>query len=242
MFALLSKLTEILAQFGAGFLAFKRTAEDADVAAVMLRCVVALQDLCVSGERILCLAEELVDGSVRPGTAEEFAALIERQAKTIEAMRSDLVDSRKLLATVDAGIYLELAPFLDGKSGLLTKWSQQAGSGRFSTTTLFYLPAEALDRVVAIGEALADADGLHFDRLDYVRAIADDVRSVKSREIRDLSRPIMASRVAGIKEARAELERVKSMSGQLLAATQEAVGADAMARLRRSLVRNPSCD
>jgi hypothetical protein len=246
VFALLSKLTEVLAQFGAGFLAVKRTAKDADVAAVMLRCVVALQGLCVRGMRILSLAEELVDGSARPGTAEEFAALIERQAETIEAMRSDLVDSRTLLATVDAGIYLELAPFLDGKSGLLMRWSQQAGMGRFSTTTLFYLPAEALDRVIAVGKALADADGLHIDRSAYVRALADDVRSARSQEVRDLSRPVAMSRVPGVKEeitkARAELDRVKSMSGQLLAATEEAVGADAMARLRRSLVRKPSSD
>ena len=246
MFTLLSKLAGILAQFGTGFLALKRTTDDASVAALLLRCVIAFQDLCVSGERILCLAGELADGSAASGTIDAFAALVEHQMATIDMLRSDLVDSRELLATVDASIYPQLAPFLDQKSGLLAKWSQQAVSGRFSTTTLFYLPAEAVDRVAAVGKELADADGLNFDRLDYVQILAEDVRSEKSREIRDLRRPIAESRIAWFKEeiatARAGLDWVRSLCEQLLSATREAVGADAMAHLRRSLARNPSGD
>ena len=53
MFALLSKLAEILAQFGNNLLASRRTAKDAEVAAAISNCAVALQGICVRGERIL---------------------------------------------------------------------------------------------------------------------------------------------------------------------------------------------
>lgn len=243
MFALLSKLAEILAQFGNNFLASRRTAQDAEVAAVILRYAVTLQEVCVCGERILVLAGELVSGKAQPGTAEEFSELMERQAGMVETMRSDLDRDHALLLTVDAGVYLELAPFLDGKSGLLTRWGQQAGIGRFSTTTLFYLPAEALDRAIAIGKASADADGMKIDRSAYVVALADGARLARSREVRDLRRAVTAHRAPRIREeitsARAELCRARSLSGEMLAATEKAVGADVMARLRRSLVQKP---
>jgi hypothetical protein len=241
---MLSKLAEILAQFGTGFLAFRRTAKDADVAAVILRSVMALQDLCVRGERLLALAEEMVNGAAGRGAAEEFADLVERQAGAVDSMRSYLTDSRALLATVDVGIYLELAPFLDGKSGLMTRWGQQAALSRFSTTTLFFLPAETLDRVIAIGKAHATPEGLTSERSDYLLAITDGMRSARSREVRDLSCAVAAHRVPVVKEeiatAMADLIRVKALCGQLLAATQEAVGPDVMAHLRRTLVPKPS--
>jgi hypothetical protein len=244
MFELLSKLAEILAQFGSGLLASKRTARDAEVAEVMLCCVIELQDVCVCGERILSLAEELVDGAAGPDTADKLADLVGSQVLKIEAMRSGLVNSQVLLATVDAGIYLELAPFLDMKSGLLARWGQLARMGPLSTTTLFYLPAETLERIITIGKASADADGLNVDRVAFVAALADGVRSVRKQEVRDMRRAVAAHRVQGIKEeitkARAGLDRIKSLSGQLLAATEEAVGADVMAHLRRSLVKKPS--
>lgn len=237
MFTLLSKLTEILTQFGAAFIARKRTADDAGVAEVLLRCVVALQDLCVAGEKILHLAGKLLDGGA-PG---EFAALVDQQRAAIETLRSDLDRGRTLLATVDPDLYPELAPFLDQKSGLLAEWAQQAAEGRFSTTTLFYLPAETLDRVIAAGKNVADAEGLHYDRLGYVEILADGLWAAQSREIRDLRRPVTESRIVGVREeitaARAGLDRVRTLSGQLMSTTREAVGEEAMAELRRSLAR-----
>ncbi|MER7009686.1 hypothetical protein ABT297_42510 [Dactylosporangium sp. NPDC000555] len=45
MFAVLSKLAEILAKLGHSLLVHRRTIKDADAAAAMLRCATALQDL-----------------------------------------------------------------------------------------------------------------------------------------------------------------------------------------------------
>lgn len=240
MFTMLSKLAEILAEFGYRLLAYRRTTEDADVAAAMLRCAMALQDLCVRGERLLSLAEEMVDGAARHGAAEEFADLVKQQAGAVNSLRSALVDTQTLLATVDAGIYLELMPFLDVKSGLMTRWGQQAALSRFSTTTLFFLPTETLDRAIAIWKAHATLDGLTDERSDYLLSVTDGIRSARSREVRDLSRAVTARHLPVVKQeiatARADLVRTKTLCGQLLAAMQEAVGSEVMARLRRTLV------
>ncbi|GAA0674084.1 hypothetical protein GCM10010193_28640 [Kitasatospora atroaurantiaca] len=244
MFGLLSKLAELLAQYGTGFLTLRRTAKDTDVAAAMLRCAVALQDLCVRGDRLLALAEEMVDGATRPGLAEEFADLLEHQVTAVGSLRAALADCQALMATVDAGIYVELAPFLDAKSGLLTRWDQQAALSRFSTTTLFFLPAETLDRVLAIGRDHATEEGMTGDRTEYLLAVAEGTRAARSREVRDLSRPVAARQVPTVREeiatAKADLVRARALCGQLLAAMQEAVGPEAMAHLRRKLVSKPS--
>jgi len=244
VFALLSKLAELLAQFGTGFLTLRRTAKDTDVAAAMLRCAVELQDLCVRGDRLLAMAEEMLDGPTRPGLAEEFADLVEHQAGAVGSLRAALGDCQALMATVDAGIYVELAPFLDAKSGLMTRWGQQAAMSRFSTTTLFFLPAETLDHVIAIGRGHATEDGLTGDRTDYLLALTEGTRAARSREVRDLSRAVAARQVSGVREeiatAKADLIRAGALCGQLLAAMQEAVGPEAMAHLRRKLVPKPS--
>ncbi|MFC9244919.1 hypothetical protein ACFT7S_13045 [Streptomyces sp. NPDC057136] len=244
MFALLTKLAELLAQFGTGFLTLRRTAKDTDVAAAMLRCAVAMQDLCVRGDRLLALVEEMLDGSTPPGPAQEFADMVDHQAREIGSLRAALTDCQALMATVDATIYVQLATFLDAKSGLMTRWGQQAALSRFSTTTLFFLPAETLNRVIAIGGAQATQDGLTGDRTDYLLAIAEGTRAARSHEVRDLSRAVAARHVSVVRDevvtAKADLIHAGDLCGQLLAALQEAVGPEAMARLRRELVSKPS--
>ena len=171
---------------------------------------------------------------------------MECQTEMVEAMRSELDRNHALLVTIDAEVYVELAPLLDQKSGLLTRWSQQAGMGRFSTTTLFYLPAGTLDHVIAIGKASADADGLKLDRSDYIQALADGLRLARSQEVRDVRRVIAPHKIPGVSDeisrARSELNHARSLSGQMLAAIEKAVGADAMAGLRWSLMQKSTRD
>lgn len=243
MFGLLSKLAEIIASYGDRFLASRRTAKDADVAAEMVRCALALQDLCIGGERLLVLADELVEGTALPRAAEEFVELLDHQVRVIDELRAHLISCQALLATIDAGFYFELAPFLDSKSGLISRWSQQVSQSRFSTTTLFFLSGDALERVVEIGQEHANSEGLNSDRTDYVVAVADGIRSVRSHEVRDLRRASTQNNLSRftteVATAKADLARVRALCGQLLAATQEAVGSEVMAQLRRSLVPKP---
>ncbi|MEU0878618.1 hypothetical protein ABZ345_08485 [Lentzea sp. NPDC005914] len=229
MFAMLTQLAEILAKFGGLFVSFQRSAKDTDVATVLIRGVTALQDLCVRGERLLVLAGQLVDGA---GDADEFTGLVRLQARKIEELQSSLESGRELLATVDAGVYLELMPFLDRKSGLMTRWGQQAALSTLSTTTLFFLPGGTLDRVIGVG--------LDDDPTEFVLAVSDGVRSARATEVRDLSAAVDPRHVpvvkAEIAAARDDLRKVGEICGQLLDATREAVGPEAMASLRRKLV------
>lgn len=188
MFGLLSKLAELLAQFGTGLVTLRRTAQDTDVAAALLRCAVALQDLCVRGERLLALAGDLVDGPQRPGAAQEFVGLVRVQAQAVDAVRDTLVECQELMATVDAEVYVRLAPFLDAKSGLLTRWQQQATMSALSSTTLFFLPRAALDEALSVGRAHSTPAGLAADRTDYLLAVGDGLRAARAQEVRDLSR------------------------------------------------------
>ncbi|MFZ3573163.1 hypothetical protein ACOKM5_40165 [Streptomyces sp. BH097] len=240
MFGLLSKLAELLAQFGTGLVTLRRTAQDTDVAAALLRCAVALQDLCVRGERLLALASDLVDGPQRPGTAQEFVGLVRVQAQAVEAVRGTLVECQELLATVDAGVYVELAPFLDAKSGLLTRWQQQATMSALSSTTLFFLPRAALEEALSVGRSHATRDGLAIDRTDYLLAVGDGLRAARAQEVRDLGRAAATRHASAVRDeladAKDELARAAALCRQLVDAVQEAVGPEAMARLRRQLV------
>ncbi|MGW2340533.1 hypothetical protein [Streptomyces sp. NPDC001661] len=243
MFGLLSKLAELLAQFGTGLVTLRRTAQDTDVAAALLRCAVALQDLCVRGERLLALAGDLVDGPQRPGAAQEFVGLVRVQAQAVDAVRDTLVECQELMATVDAEVYVRLAPFLDAKSGLLTRWQQQATMSALSSTTLFFLPRAALDEALSVGRAHSTPAGLAADRTDYLLAVGDGLRAARAQEVRDLSRAAATHHAPAVREelaeAKEELARAADLCRQLVDAVQEAVGAEAMARLRRQLVPKP---
>lgn len=88
--------------------------------------------------------------------------------------------------------------------------------------------------------------GLAYDRSTYVLAYMDGMRAARAREVRDLSRVMAEHRVPVVKQeiatARGGLGRVKALCDQLLTATQQAVGPEAMAHLRRTLVPKPARD
>jgi hypothetical protein len=150
-----------------------------------------------------------------------------------------------MLATIDAGLYLDLAPFLDVKSGLLTRWEQQRRSSTFSTTTLFFLPSASVDRLAEAGQADATISGLAADRAGFVMTMADTVRSTRSAEVRDIRKvgTEQTERLgAEIDGARSELMRARELCKQMLTSIEGAVGPDAMANLRRSLMRESTRD
>ncbi len=237
MFELVAKLAEILSAHWGRFLDGRRSAKDSEVAAHIVQVVLALQDLCVRGERLLVLAEERVGGSATPRTSAEFEGVLNDQVREIGALRLRLSDARALLTTVDPLFYPELAPVVDQKSGLLTRWSRQASLSAFSTTTLFFLPSGEVAHLV--GNAATDPDD-DLDRGGSAQAVADGVRAVRARELRDIRTAAAKGAEAGvhaeIATARADLVRTKDFCAKLLGATETAVGPQAMARLRRELL------
>jgi hypothetical protein len=238
MYALLSKLAEIIAGFGRSLVADHHSAKDADVAAVIIRCALLLQNLCVHGQRLLVLAERLVDAAATADEVDEFASLFDTQVAAIDSLRANFAETQALLATINFGIYRELVVFLDEKSGLLKCWSKQADS-RYSTTTLIFLSAETLDQLVAIGLPGVTIDGWGGERFDYLAAVAQNVQSARRVEVRDLTSPEPISDVPAVKlqiaAAKADLDRAQVCCEQLLNDTRNIVGVDAMARLRRTL-------
>jgi len=239
MFGLISKLAEILSSYWGRFLDGRHLDRDADVARHLVRVVVALQDLCIGGERLLVLVETLLDGDGSPGTSAEFTGLLGEQTRAVDELRSALDESKALLATIDTQFYLDLAPMVDGKSGLLMRWSRQASLSGYSTTTLFFLPTGDLTRLIEAGQASASPDGLDVERTTYVVAIADSIREARSREVHDIrlaTRCVQDQVRDEIASARVDLARAKDYCSMLLGATETAVGPEAMARLRRKLL------
>ncbi|HTU72146.1 MAG TPA: hypothetical protein VMG38_01375 [Trebonia sp.] len=239
MLGLISKLAEILSSYWGRFLDGKRLDQDADVARHLVCLVVALQGLCVRGEQLLALAGRLADGDESSRASDELGPLLAEQARAVDGLRRVLDESRGLLATIDARFYLDLAPLVDGKSGLLARWGRQASLGQFSTTTLFFLPADDLTSLIEAGRASASADGLDVERGGYVVATAGRIREARAREVRDIRRTSAVDRQqvrADITAAQADLDRAKGFCSALLGATEAAVGPEAMARLRRTLL------
>lgn len=225
MFGLIAKLAEILSSYWGRFLDGRHVDKDAEVARHLVRVAVALQELCVRGERLLGLAERLLAGD---DVSAEFAAVLREQTRAVDELRAALGDSAGLLATVDARFYVDLAPLVDAKSGLLTRWSRQTSMSEFSTTTLFFLPDGEVARLVEAGRD---------ERAPFVVAVADSIRAIRAREVRDIRAAADRDRVrAEITAARNDLVRAAESGAALLAATEAAVGADAMAKLRRSLL------
>jgi hypothetical protein len=239
MLGLISKLAEILSSYWERFLDGKRLGQDAEVARHLVHLVVALQELCLRGDQLLVLAERLLDGDKSAETSARFEGVLSEQAQAVNDVREAIGESKELLATVDARFYLDLAPLVDAKSGLLTRWERQAELSRFSTTTLFFLPGDGLVRLIEAGRTIANSDGLDVERGTYVVATADSIRELRTREIRDIRRATADTKEqvrAEITSARTDLECAKDYCSKLLGATEAAIGSDAMARLRRELV------
>ncbi|MDG4778761.1 hypothetical protein O7614_03765 [Micromonospora sp. WMMD961] len=236
---LLSTMVQIISSYVTRLLDRRAVSQDAKVGGELLELALTLQELCVNGERLLVLADTLIStDEPRADDQSEFAALVHRQSALINQLKSGIEDSRALLATVDVDFAFAMAPFLDGKSGLLTRWQQQAALSQFSTTTLFFLPAEAVTRLVAGSPAAATATALDRNRTDFVLVVADEVRNARRREVPDIRAVEDDERETLLREvghARSEIETARVLCGRLLTATQEAIGADATAHLRRTL-------
>jgi hypothetical protein len=241
VFTLVEKLAEIFASYGARLLEHRRTVRDSDVARRLLGIVLLLQDLCLRGDRVLALARQFGDGAADEATGADLGQVLAEQVETVGELRKAINDSRMLLNSVDAGLYLELAPFLDVKSGLLTRWEQQRRTSTFSTMTLFFLPPAAVDRVARMAQEGDTLAGLSSsDRADYVMTLAETLRETRSGEVRDIRRvnPEQAPRLRSeIDGARAELARARELCAQVASLVERTVGADVMADLRRSLLR-----
>ncbi|NES16297.1 MULTISPECIES: hypothetical protein [Micromonospora] len=248
MFALLSTLLEVVSAHAGRLFDGRRTARDSEVAEHLLEIVLAVQELCVRGDRLLSHVDGVLaaadDGDPgRPASFEaerstEFERLLRTQVAAVDELRTRLGDSQLLLATVDPGFQLDLVPFLDVKSGLLTRWTQQVEQSRYSTTTLFFLPAAELRRVLAVGREHADGGGLGSERTAYLLAFADSLREVRAHELRDIRLPAAreAGRIRGeLEAARSDLHRAKALCTQLSDSVVAAVGPEALARLRRRL-------
>jgi hypothetical protein len=254
LFGLLATLAEILSTFATRLLNGRGADQDVDVAACLLRIVVALQDLTIRGERVLCLAERLVAASADAGSdagaetvtvtyadagpgsgsrsqqaapASEFGWLLDEQIRALDDLDQLLADSRPLLATVDVGFYPAVEPLLDGKSGLVTRWRQQVSQSRYSTTTLFFLPSDRVRSLVAAGR-----EGEGPRSLEFVSAVSDRLHDVRRREIRDIRTPSAADDPA----ARARVAaRVRE---EVAAARADLAHADAMCvRLHAAMER-----
>ncbi|MEO3772942.1 hypothetical protein [Micromonospora sp. B9E7] len=236
---LLSTMVQIIVSYVTRLLDRRAVSQDAKVGGELLELALTLQELCVNGERLLALADTLIStGESRADDQSEFAALVHRQSALIDQLRSGIADSRALLATVDVDFAFAMAPFLDGKSGLLTRWQQQAALSQFSTTTLFFLPAEAVTRLVAGSPAAATATALAHNRTDFVLVVTNEVQNARRREVPDIRAVADDESETLLREvghARSEIETARVLCGRLLTATQEAIGADATAHLRRTL-------
>jgi hypothetical protein len=110
----------------------------------------------------------------------------------------------------------------------------------FSTTTLFFLPPAAVDRVTDAARAGDVLAGLLIDRGDYVMTLAELLRLTRSGEVRDIRR-VNRGQVdrlrAEIDSADGELVRAADLCAQMATSVERAVGPEAMATLRRSLAR-----
>jgi hypothetical protein len=240
MYTLLSKLAEILSEYFSRFLDRKKTGDDTEVASELVQLLVFLQELCVQGEALLLLAEDILRGQVSPAKAAEFEKLLTRQRTSITELQETITDNRTLLATIDAQFYAELAPFLDRKSGMLTRWLQQASQSPYSTTTLFFLSNSRLNEVLSVARShYLGAHQHSAARTEYLLAAADAVREARAHEVRDLryvsvqKQPFVE---AGLSEAHAQLSRIKEFISELFDAVQASIGAEALAQLRRQLM------
>lgn len=235
---LLSAVVQLVGSCLTRLLDRRVVSKDAKVAAELMAVVVALQELCLTGNRILALAGTIVSGTARPDDLTEFAAALRRQSTLVDQLRSRIETARPLLATVEVEFALSVAPFLDAKSGLLARWQQQAAVSQFSTTTLLFLPAESVTRALTASRSDAASATLDLDRTDFVLVVADEVRDVRRREVRDIRTATDAERdpvLREIEQARAGLETASALCARLLTTTRETVGPEAFAQLRRDL-------
>lgn len=238
MFDLFARLAEILVGLSRGLIASGRVHTDADVADVVVRCATSVQDIYVRGVSVLDHAERLATGDT--AAADGFARLMREQVEAITSLSEQLRAHRTLLVTIDPSLYVELVPFLDEKSGLLSAWAKQVAAGEFSTTAVFFLSGAELDRVLSVASQAVDASGFVGSRTDYLVAVRDGLRPERAIEVRDLRRVDgdLANDVLGrIAARRRDLGTLRTLSESLVDAMREALGDDAVATFRRRALK-----
>jgi hypothetical protein len=241
MFGLIGKLVEVLSSYIQCFLDARRGSKDAAVAAKVFEIVLRLQEMVARGERILYLAATLLGGEGQAEDGGELELLLTTQLQDLEELQAALEQSRELLATIDVNMYLDLIPFIDRKSGLLTRWSQQATRGKFSTTTIFFLPNDDLQHVIEAARPALSPAGMGLDRTQYLVEVIDAVKRVRSYEVRDIrghQQQIDSAISNQIADAGSDLANARQTCAKLMSATEEAVGAEAMASLRRNVLKD----
>jgi hypothetical protein len=241
MFGLISKLIDVLSSYTQRFLDGRRGSKDAAVAAKLFELVLRLQEMVVLGERILVLSEALLVGAGKAEDGDELERLLTIQLQSLEELRAALEQSRELLATIDVNMYLDLVPFIDRKSGLLTRWGQQATRGQFSTTTIFFLPNDDLEHVIEAARSAVTPSGMGLDRTEYLVEVVNAVKRVRVYEVRDIRRrqkQIDSAISVQIADAGSDLANARLTCAKLVSATEEAVGAEAMASLRRKVLKD----
>lgn len=238
MFDLFARLAEILVGLSRGLVASGRVHTDARVADVVVRCATGMQDVYVRGVSVLDHAERLATGDA--AAADAFARLMREQVEAITALSEQLRADRALLVTIAPSLYVELVPFLDEKSGLLSAWAKQVGAGEFSTTAVFFLSEAELDQVLSVASQAVDASGFAGNRTDYLVAMRDSLRAERATEVRDLRR-VDGDRANDVLERiaarRRNLGTLRTLSESLVDAMREAVGDDAVATFRRRALK-----
>ena len=232
MFDLVAKATATLSQIVSTVLRLRRTRQDVELTRWLLGAVDQVQDICTRGDRILAALESGLTGAAEPN---EWLELLREQRAAVDALRRTLERSQPLLNTFDGAAYLSLAPFADAKSGLLTRWIQQAEQSQRSTTTLFFLPADEIEA------ALAEADrsrAFTGDRTHYVDYLAASIRRVREEEVRNAPNAAVRHHRRlrdEVAAARESLDQARRNCTALIEAVKETVGDEVMTRLRREL-------
>jgi hypothetical protein len=243
MYALLSKLAEIVASFATRFFVERRVSQDAEIVGEFIRLILALQDVCARGERILGILEGFVSGATSSFDEASFKKLIDEQREALNDLGRELDGLKALLATMDAQLSLDISRLVDAKSGILTRWQQQVDQSHFSTTTIFFLSNASLERLIKMGGSEAGSRELTNNREDFVFAVADRLRDTRSREVRDIRSATEAARrriTEDIKVARADLRRARDLCSRLRDSAENALGKEPFAKLRRKLERKKS--
>jgi hypothetical protein len=204
---------------------------DPQARAGLLEMVVELQAVYVDGRtilRVIDTAGEDADGPSKPNRSDELSVLIVRQVERLRRLRSLLTQQHRLLTSVSATSFTRLAPLIDEKSGLLTRWLQQAQQSLTSSSTVFFLPRTVVDAAVATIPS-ADGSDPHWDRDAYLKLTTKAFRELRRSELRDIGmianpRPERTARIrVDTAAARTELEAIRRQVDALAGLTRFSV-------------------
>ncbi|CAM3245409.1 hypothetical protein [Stackebrandtia soli] len=233
MFEMFSKLAEILVGLLDGVRRRREIGKDAVLAQWLFGVVDQLLDVCVRGERILGELDAWLNGQ---GVDGHLPELLRSQSVAVELLRRDLDASRALLGSVSANAFLTLAPLVDEKSGLLSRWAQQVTQAVHSSTAVFFLPGDVLESVLRLA---SESDAFDGDRIEYVVVLGQCIREAKSQEVRDL-RSVAATEhqrlEADVRAARERLQKTRECCVAMVSDLEQSIGSEPVAVFRRKLI------